>query len=172
VNGLNDGVFLLRVHQVSVEILAATIAFRTFRPINYLRFSEQSALSKVLNYKKFRKHVVQAPQRWFNAYIEDREDSPTPSLVRSGDFLVHFAGIQDRDRAMHIWLDCAEQHLPWWEVDVMQTSYPTEISKFWVEQMHSLNSLGECQDGAIFDEGVIWVTICILCVFLAVALCL
>lgn len=155
-----------------MEILAATIAFRTFRPNTYLRHTEQSALSKVLNYKKFRKHVVQTPQRWFNAYIEDREDSPTPSLVRSGDFLVHFAGIADRDRIMDLWLDYAEQHLPRWEVDVMQTSYPTEISEFWVEQTHSLTGLGKCQDGPMFDEGVIWVTICILCVFLAVALCL
>ena len=48
-HGLNNGVFLIKVNYWSVKLLTAVLAFRHFRPLVELKYSEQSALDEMLN---------------------------------------------------------------------------------------------------------------------------
>ncbi|KAI9694937.1 MAG: hypothetical protein M1822_000554 [Bathelium mastoideum] len=132
-NGLNNGVFALRVCRWSVQLLLAVLAFPHYRPEHFLLFRDQSAMEELLKEPRFARHSVTAPQRWFNAYQGEHNETLAPFQVRRGDFLVHFAGVGDREQRMRYWLDRAEQHLPDWEIEYKQTSYPTEARDFWAE---------------------------------------
>ncbi|TKA58768.1 hypothetical protein B0A49_12021 [Cryomyces minteri] len=133
-NGLNNGVFPIRVHRWSVELLSAIVAFRHYLPDENLVFRDQSAMEFLLRQRKFKMHTVEAPQRWFNAYQGEHNETLAPFQVRRGDFLVHFAGVGDRNERMTYWLERAEQHLPDWEIETQHTSYPSEVREFWGEQ--------------------------------------
>lgn len=134
-NGLNNGVFPIRVHPWSVELMSAVIAFTTYRPDVQLVFRDQSALEEVLKEDRFRHNVFRLPQRWFNAYQSGLiNETIEPYQVRRGDLLVHFAGVPGRNERMEYWMDIAEQHLPEWELDLVQTSYASEVKEYWVER--------------------------------------
>lgn len=133
-NGLNNGVFPVRVNQWAVDLFAAIVSYRFYRPDTHLVFRDQSAMANLLEDPKFARHLVRAPQRWFNAYQGEHNETLAPFQVRRGDFLVHFAGVGDRDRRMAYWLDRVEQHLPDWEIEVQHTSYPGEAREFWAQQ--------------------------------------
>ncbi|KAG9750692.1 glycosyltransferase family 34 protein, partial [Aureobasidium melanogenum] len=130
-NGLNNGVFPVRVNQWAVELFSAIISSRYYKPDQDLTFRDQSAMNTLLKDKKFAAHTVDAPQRWFNAYQGEHNETLAPYQVRRGDFLVHFAGVINRDERILFWLDRAEQHLPDWEMEVQHTSYPAEVKDFW-----------------------------------------
>ncbi|KAI9886185.1 MAG: hypothetical protein M1823_002037 [Watsoniomyces obsoletus] len=134
-NGLNNGVFPIRVHPWSVRLLSAVVAFTTFRPDTHLVFRDQSALEEVLKEDTFKNNVVRLPQRWFNAYQSGSlKESIQAYQVRRGDLLVHFAGSPFREEAMSHWLELSEEHLPEWEIDLYHSSYPGEIKEFWQEK--------------------------------------
>lgn len=130
-NGLNNGVFPVRVNQWAVELFSAIISSRYYKPDQDLTFRDQSAMGTLLKDKKFAAHTVEAPQRWFNAYQGEHNETLAPYQVRRGDFLVHFAGVINRDERILFWLERAEQHLPDWEMEVQHTSYPAEVKDFW-----------------------------------------
>ncbi|KAF4554186.1 Hypothetical protein D9617_5g070630 [Elsinoe fawcettii] len=133
-NGLNNGVFPVRVCQWSVELFAAIVSYRFYRPEAPLVFRDQSAMDELLKDARFKGNVVWAPQRWFNAYQGEHNETLAPFQVRRGDFLVHFAGVGDRESRMLYWLERTEQHLPDWEIEVRHTSYPGEAREFWREE--------------------------------------
>ena len=91
-------------------------------------------MNSLMQKPEFAKHILQAPQRWFNAYQGEHNETLQPFQVRRGDLLVHFAGIPAREERMQYWLERAEQHLDDWEVPVKSTSYPHEARDFWNEQ--------------------------------------
>lgn len=130
-NGLNNGVFPIRVHPWSVSLLSAILAFRHYRPDADLTFRDQSAMAMLLEEPAFRKHVMHAPQRWYNAYRGEINETIAPFQFRRGDFLVHFAGDPERDEHMRYWLERAEQHEDEWEVALKYTTYPGEVKEFW-----------------------------------------
>lgn len=130
-NGLNNGVFPIRVHPWSVELLCAIIAFPAYRPDDHLQFRDQSAMAELLKTPKFSRHTARAPQRWFNAYQGEINETIAPFQTRPGDLLVHFAGVPDRDERMNWWLRRVELHLPEWEIEFAHTSYKTETREFW-----------------------------------------
>ena len=132
-NGLNNGVFLVRVNQWAVKLFTAIVAYRHFKPNEKLQFRDQSAMDNVMKEPYFVNNVVQAPQRWFNAYQGEHNDTLAPFQIRRGDLLVHFAGVPAREQRMGFWLDRAEEHLDDWEVPVKSTSYPQERKDFWDE---------------------------------------
>jgi len=96
-------------------------------------FRDQSAMDNVMREPQFVNNIVQAPQRWFNAYQGEHNETLAPFQIRRGDLLVHFAGVPNREERMGYWLDRAEQHLDDWEVPVKSTSYPQERKDFWDE---------------------------------------
>lgn len=130
-NGLNNGVFLVRVNQWSIELFSNILGFRYYRPGVELRFTEQSAMEKLLEEDKFKSNTVYVPQRWFNAYQGHQDETLQPHQTRRGDFLVHFAGVGERSKQMEYWLDIAERHAPDWMLEFWRTGYPAEIEEFW-----------------------------------------
>lgn len=129
-NGLNDGVFYLRVSSWSVELLAATLAYRTFKPDEELQWSEQSAMQNVLREKDFASGAVYVPPRWFNAYPSggDEEFSYT---VRRGDMALHFAGVGEKENAMQEWMSALEVNRTTWEIPLVETNLTKEVEWFW-----------------------------------------
>jgi hypothetical protein len=136
-NGLNNGVFPVRVNQWSVKLFTAIVAYRHYKPDEPLVFRDQSAMDNVMKEPQFVNNIVQAPQRWFNAYQGEHNETLAPFQIRRGDLLVHFAGVGNREERMGYWLDRAEQHLDDWEVPVKSTSYPQERKDFWDELRRS-----------------------------------
>jgi hypothetical protein len=132
-NGLNNGVFPVRVNQWAVKLFTAIVAYRHYKPDMPLVFRDQSAMDNVMKEPQFVNNIVQAPQRWFNAYQGEHNETLAPFQIRRGDLLVHFAGVPNREERMGYWLDRAEQHLDDWEVPVKSTSYPQERKDFWDE---------------------------------------
>ena len=133
-NGLNNGVFPLRVNRWSVELFSAIISYRYYRADAPLVFRDQSAMDALLKEPKFANHIVETPQRWFNAYQGEHNETLAPFQIRRGDLLVHFAGVAPREPRMVYWLERAEQHLDDWEIPLKSTSYPQEAREFWSVQ--------------------------------------
>jgi lipopolysaccharide biosynthesis glycosyltransferase len=134
-NGLNNGVFFIRVSAWAIEVMSANVAYRTFNPKEQLTFQDQSALDNIFHMEKFRDQVVYYPQRWFNAYQSGfLNESIEANQVRRGDLIVHFAGVGNKLERMNYWCDIAEKHLPDWEVDIIHTSYSEEIDEFWSQK--------------------------------------
>ena len=139
-NGLNNGVFFIRVNEWSVRLLSATIAYSSLNPDKKLAWQDQSALGNLLeenNY--FSKHTVYCPLRWFNAYMRSPDasrpnpDSPEHLQVHPGDLLVHFPGTPSDhlDQTLSPYLEIAEKHVAEWEPTLEQTGYAEETRKFW-----------------------------------------
>ncbi|KAI9707424.1 MAG: hypothetical protein M1836_000385 [Candelina mexicana] len=141
-NGLNNGVFPVRVHPWSVELFAAVVAFRIYRPNFQMKFRDQTALEELLKEPHFKDNVAHLPQRWFNAYRGGGLGETTqPYQSRRGDLLVHFAGTPDRDTVMGEWMDLAEMHQPEWEIDLVHSSYPGEVKEYWAEKSREVEAL-------------------------------
>lgn len=153
-HGLNNGVFFIKVHPWSIELLSAVVAYRIYRPDVELQYRDQSALEDVLKEKHFKRNFLLLPQRWFNAIWGELSDDSTRSFqVRRGDMLVHFPGHPQRDEIMRKFLDRTERHLPEWELDLESTSYPAEIKEYWTEQHDILERhRSEAQDAAEHAE--------------------
>ena len=141
-HGLNNGVFFIKVHPWSVELIAAVVAFPYYRPETELQYRDQSALLEVLKEKHFKNNFLYLPQRWINAYQQalDPTEAIHPFQLQRGDLLVHFPGVPDRDERMRFYLDKAERHLPEWELNLIHTSYPTDIKEFWAKQRVALEA--------------------------------
>ncbi|KAI9829171.1 MAG: hypothetical protein M1832_000194 [Thelocarpon impressellum] len=138
-NGLNAGVFFIRVGWWAIEVMSAILAYRYLRPEEELIFLEQSALARVLDEDCFRHNALEYPQRWFNAYDSGFLNETTrPYQVRRGDMLVHFAGQGDKAERAIFWAGLAEQHLPEWELDLIHTSLPGEFEDFWATRREKL----------------------------------
>jgi hypothetical protein len=133
-NGLNNGIFFVRVSRWAVDLFSAILAYRYYRPDAPLVFRDQSAMDALMHEPKFERNIAQAPQRWFNAYQGEHNETLAPFQIRRGDLLVHFAGVPGREDRMGYWLDRAEQHLDDWEIPVKSTSYPQEARDFWSGQ--------------------------------------
>jgi len=139
-NGLNNGVFLIRVHSWSVDLLAAVVSYPYYKPDEKLEFRDQSAMAELLKTPKFLKHTATVPQRWFNAYQGEVNETLAPFQVRRGDLLVHFAGVGDRAARMEYWLTRVEEHDPEWEIELKYTSYPSEVKNYWSDRGQERNA--------------------------------
>ncbi len=136
---INNGIFLIKVHPWSIQFMSAIVSFPAYRPDVPLEYRDQSAFAELLKETPFRKNHVIVPQRWFNAYQRELNDDQQRSFqINRGELLVHFPGVPHRDKAMRTFIDRAERHLPEWELDYENTTYPREIKEFWTEQHEKL----------------------------------
>lgn len=62
-NGLNNGIFAIRVTRHAAELFAGILAFREFEPDTPLWFQDQSAMEFMLKRRKFVNHFARVPQR-------------------------------------------------------------------------------------------------------------
>lgn len=139
-NGLNNGIFLLRVNSWAIELFTAILAFRHYKPEIDLPFTEQSAMEEVLKTDQFREQAIYVPQHWFNGYEEDgaqkfqdREDVEglKERNVRRGDYLVHFAGRGKRGDLLMEWSGMLEGAGDVWEEGRVQRDVSGEVEAFW-----------------------------------------
>jgi len=130
-NGLNNGVFLLEVTPWAVELFTAIASFRDFQPNTTLTFQDQSAMEILLKEPKSANHTVTVPQRWFNAYKDEKDKELKADQVRGGDLLVHLAGVNPREKYLDEWCDRYEEDPSVWEIALENTTYPTETKEFW-----------------------------------------
>lgn len=84
-NGLNNGVFPVRVNQWAVQLFSAVLAYRHYQPEADLTFRDQSAMHALIHDPKFEKNIVEAPQRWFNAYQGEHNETLAPFQIRRGE---------------------------------------------------------------------------------------
>ncbi|KAF2996193.1 hypothetical protein E8E13_000925 [Curvularia kusanoi] len=143
-NGLNNGVFMLRVNSWAVELFNTILAFRHYKPEVELRFTEQSAMELVIKEDQFKDKIKFVPQYWFNGYPEgepekfkDRRDQNDlqEEHVRRGDFLVHFAGLPGKGKAIRGWLDMLAQLEDVWKTKSAQRDVDRDIAAFWHESV-------------------------------------
>jgi len=80
-NGLNAGVFFIRVHPWTLNFLLRAGSYAYYKNNTYYRYGEEAGINNVLVEYKEDKHYVIVPPSWFNQYPEKR---------RKGDFLLHF----------------------------------------------------------------------------------
>lgn len=144
-NDLNNGVFLLRVSDWAINLFTAILAFRYYRPYVDLPFTEQSAMAIVMNEPQFKKKARIVPQHWFNAYpkgtaqdFRDRktEDGLEKYHARRGDFLLHFAGISHKDKAIDEWAKLLEEPEVIWPEESLQRDVTHEMAEFWSTDRH------------------------------------
>lgn len=145
-NGLNNGIFLMKVSQWSINLLLDILAFRDYKPEVELRFTEQSAMENVLKEPKFSPNVQYVPQHWFNAYPQAEskdfaQRADTEGMdeyhVRRGDFLVHFAGHGDKGKKLTQWWDMSRQLDNVWESHTVQRDVNKEIKEWWQRNGYS-----------------------------------
>lgn len=143
-NGMNNGVFPLRVNSWSVELLSASLAYPATHPDAALFWPDQSALDYVLHENEyFAASVAYCPLRWFNAYMASTDgrslnpDSPEHLQVHPGDLLVHFPGTPRSalESTLQPYLAIAEGRLPEWELHLEDTQYLKETRDFWASQV-------------------------------------
>ncbi|KAL3587835.1 hypothetical protein FPOAC2_13734 [Fusarium poae] len=139
-NGLNNGVFFVRVNQWAIELFSDIAAFRYYRPDVSLPSTEQSAMEIVMNEPKFKNNVRRIPQHWFNAYpkgsaTEFKEKRDEEGLkeyhARRGDFLLHFAGRGGRDKLIDDWTGMLNGRKGVWPVIEVQRNATRDILSFW-----------------------------------------
>ncbi|OJJ50849.1 hypothetical protein ASPZODRAFT_137982 [Penicilliopsis zonata CBS 506.65] len=146
-NGVNNGVFPIKVHPWSVELLSSIIAYPYDNPDTLLVFRDQSALGFLLDNEYFANSTAYVPLRWFNAYRGKpdggmSEIHPEELQIHRGDFLVHFAGTMgaERNDTMTEFTNVARHHLPSWEVALEETNYPAEVREYWARMRQHLHS--------------------------------
>lgn len=141
-NGLNNGIFLLRVSPWAVSLFTAILAYRHYNPKVELKFTEQSVMGLVLKDERFKDKVQLVPQHWFNAYSNggpkefvERNDTKEEGMeevhARRGDWLIHFAGNSHKDDALNGWADMLEDMEDVWEKGRVQRNVDGEVRQFW-----------------------------------------
>ncbi|KAH7399384.1 hypothetical protein BKA66DRAFT_451684 [Pyrenochaeta sp. MPI-SDFR-AT-0127] len=141
-NGLNNGVFLLRVNHWAIELFTAILAFRHYKPDIDLPFTEQSAMEHVIHTPQFKGQTQFIPQHWFNAYehggpllFAERGDDASlqKEFARRGDYLVHFAGHPHKDEAIEEWVTVLDNMEDVWEMGSVQRDVSEQIADFWTD---------------------------------------
>ncbi|ORX42627.1 hypothetical protein BCR36DRAFT_400247 [Piromyces finnis] len=93
-DGLNDGVFFIRVHPWSYDILLNAFSYSHYNKGKFLKFAEQTCLNNILSDESHKDHYVIVPNEWFNVNFDDR---------KKGDFIVHFKDIEFKnEKAMNL----------------------------------------------------------------------
>ena len=129
-NGLNAGVFLLRVNTWSLDLLTRTMTYKHYHPSEDYPFEEQTIFARLTEKDdQFKKNSVYVPKHWFNAYFSSLNE------VKPGLLMSHFP---HPDYKWHIyeWLrvleaDKDETYEPVYSIPVEETDYMDEIKRFW-----------------------------------------
>lgn len=133
--GLNNGIFYLRVCQDSIDLLTQVVDYPMTHPdVDLGWFGEQAAMDHVIHSLETRSKdearssgIAWAPRLWFNAFQWEHGFEGEP-----GDSIVHFAGLAEtRLQHMTDWLVELRDHQAKWEMPLEDTSYGREISEFW-----------------------------------------
>jgi mannan polymerase II complex MNN10 subunit len=139
-NGLNNGVFILRVNQWAISLFTAILAFRHYNPSVHLPFTEQSAMEHVMQTEPFKHQTQIVPQHWFNAYdyggammfaLRENVHGLSEEKARRGDFLVHFAGQGNKAKLIGEYKNMLQGLPNVWQEGSTQRDSEKDIADFW-----------------------------------------
>ncbi|KAF3043854.1 hypothetical protein E8E11_008539 [Didymella keratinophila] len=144
-NGLNNGIFFLRVSHWAIDVFTAILAYRHYNPNVELKWTEQSAMELVLQDPRFKDSVQVVPQHWFNAYQHGSAQDFVSSNgtnpegwdewnAKRGDWLIHFAGNEHKDQALNEWMIMLDGMDDVWETGNVQRNVDGEVRQFWTER--------------------------------------
>lgn len=135
--GLNNGIFFLRVSPASVDLLTQILDYPLAHPDEDLGwFGEQRAMELVIQAVEAQSKaqgsssgIAWIPRLWVNAFEWEHGYEGEP-----GHFMVHFAGLAEtRLRHMQNWLNELQQNQAKWEIPLEKTFYAEAVPKFWDE---------------------------------------
>ncbi|OAK93952.1 hypothetical protein IQ06DRAFT_235221 [Phaeosphaeriaceae sp. SRC1lsM3a] len=147
-NGLNNGVFFVRVSEWSLKMFASALSVREYVPEAVLKYTEQSGMEMTIERPWWNSSVAYVPQRWFNGFPPNRRSSNSTSAARPGSLLIHFASNRDgiRPTRMVQWGDVACSKSSKWYKPYDQTGYRDEIAEYW-DRLRRNESMAEvCAD--------------------------
>lgn len=167
-SGYNAGVYFIRVNEWAVHFMAASLAYPSYNPDQWLIHDEQTAQDRLLREPQWHNHTLHMPQRWFNAYHNFGSESDVPpewnwrnGYAEPGDMLVHFPGTADfRSQLMDEWLRKKHEEPAAYAPSLRDTGYEANVTRFWEEEAQKerevqtafwrhyklLNTLGSKQD--------------------------
>lgn len=134
-NGLNNGIFYLKIHPSSLDLLTQTLAYPMSHPDEDLGwFGEQAAMAHVIESIEAQHQsagtasgIAWVPKGWFNLYEFEHGFEGG-----RGSFLVHFAGLAETRLAhMQGWLEELGRNQSGWEVEFGETEYGDGVPEFW-----------------------------------------
>lgn len=131
-NGLNNGVFIMRVSAWSVNMLTDMMAISSYKPDEDLPFTEQTAMERMIQDPRYARNCVFVPPRWFNAYPRDEDETRTKYHVQRGDMMLHFAGVGDRPKMIRAFHDHVVAEREKWEIPAAETLLPEKTADFWM----------------------------------------
>lgn len=136
-NGLNSGLFYIRVSEWSIAFLSSVLSWPVQHADKKVIFADQSAMSEELQSKPaFAKGFQQIPRNWINAYGSLEFDGHITghelSVIRPGYFVLHLPGPAKTFRPwFDQYLDIAERHEAKWELDPAVSGLDKEVKAFW-----------------------------------------
>ncbi|KAH7392328.1 galactosyl transferase GMA12/MNN10 family protein, partial [Phaeosphaeria sp. MPI-PUGE-AT-0046c] len=132
-NGLNNGVFFVRVNEWSLKMFASALSIREYMPEVVLKYTEQSGMENTIERPLWNSSVVYVPQRWFNGFPPSSKSTNSSSAARPGSLLIHFASNRDgmRPKRMAHWGEVARNKSVDWYKTFDQTGYGMEIVEYW-----------------------------------------
>ena len=150
-NGLNNGVFMIRVNQWAFKLFASALSIREYQPEIPLKYTEQSGLEETIKRVSsalfptyapiitkqpwWASGVAYVPQNWFNGFPPDRNatDDNSRMHARKGSLLIHFASNRDgkRPERMAYWGSVVSDGTSDWNKPVEKTWYQEEIAEYW-----------------------------------------
>jgi hypothetical protein len=159
-DGFCTGVFFLRVHDWSVQLLAEILAPPREPGTDLRKHKDAKAMQNVLTAENSRQAVVYQPRIWFNAYQLDTETFEG----KNGDLLVHFHELDgDMWAAMAQTLEQVHQEKRIWNVPMEKTTYEQDVAAYWARMRKSRELLAladeKMQDGDVKDarERLSWI---------------
>lgn len=146
-DGVNAGVFFLRVHSWSVKLLIDILAIpkNEFGSDGRLgQDASRKAFEKILHSEDYRDHVFYQPRKWYNTY----QLSASKSESKRGDLLVHFHGLGgDKWGAMASIIKNEGMRRDW-NLPIEQTQYQKEIAEYWYRISHAKSLLWQAREQA------------------------
>ncbi|KAF2251778.1 glycosyltransferase family 34 protein [Trematosphaeria pertusa] len=134
-NGLNNGVFMVRVGQWAFKLFASALSIREYQPEIPLKYTEQSGMEEAIKRPWWANSVAYVPQRWFNGFPPDPDIKHDHTLAhaREGSLLIHFASNRDglRPERMAHWGQIAKNRTAEWDRPAEKTGYLKEIAEYW-----------------------------------------
>ena len=127
--GFNSGIFFLRVHEWSVNLLIDVLAMPPYQmEVMQAEDKTRQIFHIVLEHEKWRESVLYQPRLWYNAYLlSDHKFEGQP-----GSVLVHFHNLGgDRRTAMSQTFDELSQQQSTWSKPLEKTGYTGDISDYW-----------------------------------------
>ena len=113
-------------------MLADAQALPSLRPEIEIKWADQSAMLESFSRPQFREAVVFQPLHWYNEFQLQQNMVKNKPNVHPGDMLIHFAGLmKDKRKFMGPWLDKVENMVDQWTVPLENTTYLTDVKKYW-----------------------------------------